>query len=187
MAQRKSVSPAARRLGRELKRAREDASLGQEQAAELLGVSVVTLSRRENGRAPAEPPEAARMRAVYAQHGQSSGDMDVARDTSPAAVQAAPDSLAYWRGRMERTGEITATLARLVGIVDTDVRALLDSGVLGAVEGASVPRPSDEEMAALQAVRRRRIAQKMRELEEHGPPREPPNAPPAPKRRAGGE
>lgn len=137
---------AARRLGRELQRAREDAGLNQEEAAQALGVSVVTLSRRENGRTRVDAAEAARMRAVYERRGRAGGDANVSRATSRQAPPGV-DPRSYWRGRMERTSELVTALRSMVSIIDDDLRDLL-AGDLLAPAAPRYPPSTPEEIAA---------------------------------------
>lgn len=163
-----SGEAAARRAGLRLQRAREDAGLGQEEAAQLLGVSKVTLSRRENGKAPVDAAEGARMLSLYARHARpgapAPADTDVAHATpAPATGPAGPPppngvhAPSYWRGRMEGAQRAAALVRGLATTIEHaavslegDVRGIIDSGLLndtGAAPTTLDPTPSPEVMA----------------------------------------
>jgi transcriptional regulator with XRE-family HTH domain len=68
-----------RALGRSLRTWRALRRIKQQHAAELLGVSQATVSRWENGQAPPDPGEAARLRTLMAARLDSAADFVLAR------------------------------------------------------------------------------------------------------------
>lgn len=129
--------PTTDELAGRLRAAREAAGLTGRAAAARLGITPPQLSGWETGKNRPGIDSLERLAGAY---GTTVATLlgDPAQPL-PATTGDGPSD--YWRGRMERTADVTASLrriteemARLAGIVDGDVRALLSSGALGASE-----------------------------------------------------
>lgn len=192
-----------KRTGRELKRAREDAGIEQEEAARRLGVHPMTLSRYERGVRPvpagllaaADTLYGSRLAAHPAPAGQQAERPGVAGPQNPDTAGLHAPS--YWRGRMEASAlaatavrGLADTIERLAVSLENDVRGILRSGLLtdpNADPSATlVPDPSPELYARMRELLLAEIRAAQEQDAAAGAPPPPNAAPPTGQSQAGG-
>lgn len=150
-------------LGKRLARAREDAGLDQDMAAQAVGMHPVTLSRYENDKRPAPAEVRQKLAVLYGLPDDTFDDapaMQQPAATGPAGQIATREIplhvLTYWRGIIETehrhlTGLTQSMAAMLDMLRDTTqgIGGFIDSGVL------PMPSPDPEAQALVDRARTR--------------------------------